>query len=289
MDKNKSYFNILIAALLVIFFFATSFLIYTNRNTLALITLCICAFLILVQYILCINLMSINSSISNNIIDSQEFQDYTVDVTNIFNNTHNSIQTNALSDEIFSQAPTITNDKSSPIKEIQGQSEPSDNKLNELFYYSVDPKKFKSINIIDIAKQAVAQLNDFANKSGILINISSSTDRIIIKADPDSILILFRNIIDNSIKYMNCQGSLVITISNIDTDIFIVLKDSGNGLSTPETEHIFELNYQGSNRVSGNGLGLTQSKAIVNSYGGTIYARSDVGKGMGIYIQIPSN
>ena len=101
-------------------------------------------------------------------------------------------------------------------------------------------------------------------------------------------MILFRNIIDNSIKYMKRAGSLVITISTIGDDIFIVLKDTGEGLPEEETKHIFELNYQGSNRISGNGLGLAQAKAIVENYGGTIYAKSTEGNGMGIYIQLPA-
>lgn len=110
-----------------------------------------------------------------------------------------------------------------------------------------------------------------------------------VKASPTRIRILFRNIIDNSIKYMQRAGVLIITISNIGSDIFIVIKDNGNGLSKDETSHIFELNYQGSNRISGNGLGLTQSKAIVDYYGGTIYAKSSPSQGMGIYIQLPAN
>ena len=50
---------------------------------------------------------------------------------------------------------------------------------------------------------------------------------------------------------------------------------------------IFELNYQGSNRKSGNGLGLAQVKAVVEHYNGTVYAKSSVGEGMAIYIQFP--
>ena len=87
---------------------------------------------------------------------------------------------------------------------------------------------------------------------------------------------------------MHRNGNLVITVSNIGDDLFIVLKDNGEGLPSSETAHIFELNYQGSNRVSGNGLGLTQAKAIVEYYGGTIYAKSNSGNGMGIYIQLPA-
>lgn len=145
----------------------------------------------------------------------------------------------------------------------------------------------ETINIIQTAKDTIQEFLPFSSEAGIQIQVSAAADELFVKADAQRIRILFRNIIDNSIKYMKQAGNLVITISTIGDDIFIVLKDNGKGLSETETPHIFEINYQGSNRVSGNGLGLTQAKAIVESYGGTIYAKSMIGKGMGIYIQIP--
>ncbi len=153
----------------------------------------------------------------------------------------------------------------------------------------IDPKSDgqDTVNIIQTAKDTIQEFLSFSSAAGIQIQVSTAADDLFVKADAQRIRILFRNIIDNSIKYMKQAGNLVITISPIGDDIFIVLKDSGNGLPETETPHIFEINYQGSNRVSGNGLGLTQAKAIVESYGGTIYAKSMPGKGMGIYIQIP--
>ena len=145
-----------------------------------------------------------------------------------------------------------------------------------------------NVDIIDIARKAIKELEADARKAGLRVNISSASDRLMVHASAKRLLIMFRNIIDNSIKYMQKEGTLVITISAIEDDIFIVLKDTGKGLPENETKHIFELNFQGSNRISGNGLGLTQAKAIVEHYGGTIYARSPQGNGMGIYIQLPT-
>lgn len=148
--------------------------------------------------------------------------------------------------------------------------------------------ELQPLDIIQVAKDTIAEFQSFSEKAGILIQVSASSSTLPVKADLQRIRILFRNIIDNSIKYMNRAGNLIITMSTVGDDIFIVLKDNGDGLSPSETPHIFEMNYQGSNRISGNGLGLTQAKAIVESYGGTIYARSTPGSGMGIYIQIPT-
>ena len=145
-----------------------------------------------------------------------------------------------------------------------------------------------TVDIIAIAGEAVNELTESARDAGLAIHISTAAESMMVKASPTRMRILFKNIIDNSIKYMKRAGSLTITISNIGSDIFIVMKDTGEGLSEKETDRIFELNYQGANRISGNGLGLTQARAIVNYYGGTIYARSNVGAGMAIYIQLPT-
>jgi len=144
------------------------------------------------------------------------------------------------------------------------------------------------VNIVELANAARNELMESAKKANLHVSVSCIQETLLVRADANRLKVLFKNIIDNSIKYMNKPGSLVITISSLGDDIFIVLKDTGEGLAQKETKHIFELNYQGSNRLSGNGLGLAQAKAIVEYYGGTIYAKSTVGGGMGIYIQLPA-
>lgn len=168
----------------------------------------------------------------------------------------------------------------SPSPDVQAEN------LNDLLPPEEKPTE---LNIISTVSAVIEEMLPYSRKAGIQLLLSSASDTLMVRADASYLRILFRNIIDNSIKYMRRNGNLVITISNIGDDLFIVLKDNGEGLPSSETAHIFELNYQGSNRVSGNGLGLTQAKAIVEYYGGTIYAKSTSGNGMGIYIQLPEN
>lgn len=145
----------------------------------------------------------------------------------------------------------------------------------------------EEVDIIQAAKDAIERLTPFAEAQNIKIHLSTTYEELMVMGVPESIRILFRNIIDNSIKYMGRAGHMIITISLLGDDIFVILKDTGKGLNEEETTHIFELNFQGSNRVSGNGLGLTQSKMIVEAFGGTIYAKSSPENGMAIYIQLP--
>ncbi len=167
--------------------------------------------------------------------------------------------------------------------------EGTDQNIYESLLPPDDDDDASNVDIIEVARRAIKELEQDAAKVGLRVTISSASERLMVHASARRLLIMFRNIIDNSIKYMQQAGTLVVTISSIEDDIFIVLKDTGKGLTENETKHIFELNYQGSNRISGNGLGLTQAKAIVEHYGGTIYARSPGGNGMGIYIQLPTS
>lgn len=153
--------------------------------------------------------------------------------------------------------------------------------------FSLNNLESEEVDIIQAAKDAIDSLAPFAEAQKIKLHLSTTCDELMVMAVPESIRILFRNIIDNSIKYMGRSGHMIITISLLGDDIFLILKDTGKGLNEEETTHIFELNFQGSNRVSGNGLGLTQSKMIVEAFGGTIYAKSSPENGMAIYIQLP--
>lgn len=144
------------------------------------------------------------------------------------------------------------------------------------------------LDLLAVTGSVIEEMEPFCTRAHVQVQLSSSSENLLVKADARYVRTLFRNIIDNSVKYMQHGGSLVITLSPVGSDLFIVLKDNGEGLSPQETAHIFELNYQGSNRISGNGLGLAQSKAIVEYYGGTIYAKSSPHAGMAIYIQLPS-
>lgn len=175
---------------------------------------------------------------------------------------------------------------------LPAEPEISDNKnilpLDTVNFFSLSTSQPTiEVDIIQTAKDAIESLTSFAEAQNIKIHLSTTCQELMVMAAKESIRILFRNIIDNSIKYMGRAGHMIITISLLGDDIFVILKDTGKGLNEEETTHIFELNFQGSNRVSGNGLGLTQSKMIVEAFGGTIYAKSSPENGMAIYIQLP--
>lgn len=145
------------------------------------------------------------------------------------------------------------------------------------------------VDLNDLAEKIIDDMTPRCRLAGIRLSLSRSGDRLFCHGDRSLLQLLFCSVIDNSLKYTNGGGSLVITLSALGDTILIVFKDDGAGLPSQETAHIFDLNYQGANRINGTGLGLTQVKAIVTHYGGNVYAKSDSGAGMAVYILLPAS
>lgn len=149
-------------------------------------------------------------------------------------------------------------------------------------------EQIRETDLLPVIKKVCDIFEQQCRECMIRLELATSFDKLMMRCDERYIIVMLSNIVDNAIKYMNRSGSLVITISDVGDDgIFIVCKDNGEGLDAKEIPYIFDLNYQGANRKSGNGLGLAQVKAVVEHYDGTVYAKGDNGKGMAIYIQFP--
>jgi len=88
-------------------------------------------------------------------------------------------------------------------------------------------------------------------------------------------------LLDNAIKYVNCQGWIQVEASLFDKQFKFVVINSGEGISSDYLPHIFERFYRGDERLGkskGYGLGLAIAKEIIALLGGHIYAESTVDK-----------
>ena len=80
-------------------------------------------------------------------------------------------------------------------------------------------------------------------------------------------------------------SSIDIAVHYDDSDVVVVLSDTGPGIPAEQLGHIFEP-YRTS-KEKGTGLGLMVSKRIVNDHGGTISVESAPGEGTAFTIRLP--
>jgi two-component system sensor histidine kinase BaeS len=117
-------------------------------------------------------------------------------------------------------------------------------------------------------------------------------DGLIISGDPQRLRQLFKNLLENSCRYVEAGGRVRLQISQGPGEAEIRLEDSGPGVSDEQLQHLFDRFYrvEGSRARSsgGTGLGLSICRNIVEAHGGQIRAEHSGLGGLKIMITLPS-
>ncbi len=103
---------------------------------------------------------------------------------------------------------------------------------------------------------------------------------------------VFRNLLDNAIKYSPDGGTITVKGYNHGAEVMIQVSDEGVGIPKEEQEKIFERFYRVPNEhtqnAGGTGLGLAVCQGIIQAHGGQIWVESAVDQGSTFYITLPN-
>lgn len=100
---------------------------------------------------------------------------------------------------------------------------------------------------------------------------------------------IFYILIQNAIDAADIDKKQKLTIScHTDTEqIELWFSDTCGGIEPEELQHIFKPFFTTELNAKGTGLGLTIAKQIICAHGGKITAKSQVGKGITVYVTLP--
>jgi len=99
--------------------------------------------------------------------------------------------------------------------------------------------------------------------------------------DENLLIHVWKNLIDNAIKFSPPVGKIAIELYSAGDDIVAKFIDNGCGMPIDVQNHVFDKFYQGdtARKASGNGLGLPLAKRIIELHKGTIQLESKENKG----------
>lgn len=105
-----------------------------------------------------------------------------------------------------------------------------------------------------------------------------------VESDENMLMIIFRNLISNSIKFTPRGGSIRVFANNADEQsVRLVVQDSGIGIPQAMLENIFRIDSttgrSGTENEKSTGFGLILVKELVGLLGGKIFIESEEGKG----------
>jgi K+-sensing histidine kinase KdpD len=140
-----------------------------------------------------------------------------------------------------------------------------------------------------LAKEVAHEIQNLSSKHNFVVDFPANFP--IVDADPRRIRQVFLNILHNTIKYSPEGGLIVIRGEVRPTDVVVSIADQGVGISAedliPLFDKYFRVKAPTGYHVPGTGLGLPVARAIVETHGGRIWAKSRVGEGTTLFFSIP--
>ncbi len=168
------------------------------------------------------------------------------------------------------------------------------NDLYELSMSDIGALNYKRVEVdpagilagtIELFEQRVGQ------KGLELITDLDMDDSCSLLGDPDRLHQLFTNLLENSLRYTDSPGKIVVKVEVDKGMVCICIQDSSPGVSPGQLPKLFDRLYRGEgsrNRATGGaGLGLAICKNIVDAHQGRIEADSSPLGGVMVKIQLP--
>lgn len=122
-------------------------------------------------------------------------------------------------------------------------------------------------------------------------SFTTSADKIYINVDSMKFLQVINNLISNSLKFTDDNGSIDVQIKEHPNSVIISVADNGIGIPENMQEDIFdripETLRPGLKGEESGGFGMSIIKAIVDLHKGKIWFKSKVGIGTTFYIELP--
>lgn len=169
--------------------------------------------------------------------------------------------------------------------------------INDLLLLAkIDSKQInlnvKNFNISNLSNEVLNVMKPLINNKDLILENKISKN-ININGDEDRIRQLMIILLDNAIKYTPEKGKIKIDIYESKSELNIVIKDTGIGLSEKDIDNIFNRFYRvdkaRSRDEGGTGLGLSIAKWIVDVHCGSIRLESKLNVGSTFIVKIPIN
>jgi two-component system phosphate regulon sensor histidine kinase PhoR len=149
----------------------------------------------------------------------------------------------------------------------------------------------------DLVRDAIRAMQGLVQENQAILEIGALTEMQVF-ADPDAVMQVLGNLIENAIKYgqprNDVRSRVVIAAREVMLPYEAVefsVRDFGSGIASEHLSRIFERFYRvdktRSRESGGTGLGLSIARHMVQSQGGTIRAESELGGGSTFLFTLP--
>lgn len=155
------------------------------------------------------------------------------------------------------------------------------------------PYRPVEVSLADAFNDSVRPLNTLAREKGV--KIETAFKDVKVHADRDMVLTVFRNLINNAIKF--CEANDVISVSarpseESSANVRVTVSDTGIGMDSSKITAFLDgrrlETTAGTGGETGSGLGLRICHNLVRRQRGNLWVESSPGKGCQVHFELPA-
>lgn len=143
--------------------------------------------------------------------------------------------------------------------------------------------QISEINTKEVMKKLLNTFQPQFQQKGVALLIEEPTHNFNFEADRDRFFQIMSNLLNNSLKYTDEGGKVVLKTEVEKQSIHFIIEDNGLGISEEDLPFIYERFYRGeksrNRKTGGVGIGLSIVKALVEAHKGIITIKSKQNSG----------
>lgn len=219
---------------------------------------------------------------------------------NFVGNVSHELRTPLTSIEGFSQAlldgvSTSPEERRRSIEIINQESKRLVRVLRDLLLLSqIDAGELrpeqKDVDLVDLVRNIGGLYSTRSEEERITLSVDAP-EALHITTDPDRLERVLTNLLDNAMKYTEAGGTVTLSARAEGGNIKLSVADTGPGIPPEQLSRIFERFHRvepsRAQKHGGSGLGLSISKELVETLGGTIMVQSESGHGTTFTVTLP--
>ncbi len=152
--------------------------------------------------------------------------------------------------------------------------------------------KMSHVDLQALLQNIVDKFSPQAQKAGIRLMLETPAGLPVLIGDGDRLAQVFTNLVDNALKFTLEGGKVTISAAPAGDELVLSVSDTGPGIPRESLPRLFDRFYQvdvsrAGGEGHGAGLGLAIVREIVETHGGRISVRSELGHGTTFVIHLP--
>jgi signal transduction histidine kinase len=152
--------------------------------------------------------------------------------------------------------------------------------------------RYESIDVAQLVKEIVEKSAPLVWQSSKIEMVADTPSAIVdVLVDPQRLEQVLRNLLHNAVRHTAPGGIVAVEVNAEQEAVLILVKDTGDGISSEDLPYIWERYYQNegsqTRTSSGAGLGLALVKEWIEEMGGTVSVESIVGEGSCFMLHLP--